>query len=182
MISAMTYRKKFFGSIIALAALLIILPVTSFSAKESKFWTDYYNELYTDYSSAPDEYLITEGVITDTFETDTGLINFFRSSHCIVEITLPDGQTEQIGVMRDESDEVGDTVEIAYMQTDTLEGHDYIKFTRTKYIKLYGIEKTYNLLRAVNLIAIAAVGTFLAITVLRKKDRRTNGEFSNDVL
>ena len=180
----MTFRTKCFGSIAAIAALLILFPVSAFSDKECKFWTDEYNTFYNDYKEAPEDFIVGNGTIVGEFEADTGLINFFQSTECKVEVGLPDGKTTTGVVMRDKSDDIGDTIEVAFKQKESnesgAEGYEYTDFTRTKQVRLYGIEKTFDLLRAADLIAIAAVAAFLLIAILRKRGNRRMGEISAD--
>lgn len=104
---------KIFAVLLALILLMLL-----WIADVMNFEKEWYNNDYEDYKKNPDEYTVAEVVIKD-FETCTGkdyppITVIDRYYTALVDVTYAGGQTETCRIPRNNGDEIGSTVKVAY--------------------------------------------------------------------
>lgn len=104
---------KIFAVLIALIVFMLLCIVNVM-----KFEKNWYNIDYEEYKKNPDEYIVAEVTIKD-FELCTGknykaISIVDRYYTALVDVTYAGGQTETCRIPRDNGDEIGSTVKVAY--------------------------------------------------------------------
>ena len=111
--------KKKIIFILVFIALFVALKFLTQLEIDRKAIEEHLNSIYDDYAKNPDNYITAQGKIIKEYDEDDGLeINFYGTNSWLIEIILPDGTKIETNVLRDENDNIGDIIDIAYLNDD----------------------------------------------------------------
>ena len=132
------------------------------------------NSTYQEYTENPERFIVTTGKIIDEYSSDSyeyGFFNFFGASKWLIEIVLSDGTVIETDVLRDENDNIGDIIDVAYLNKDATETIKYTYATQLHYVELFGHYKTINIVNICIKITMGAMIGFAVFIFVKKRGR-----------
>lgn len=160
-------KKKYL--IIVFVILICFLKFLSISEKDNKKIEEHLNSVYEDYVENPNNYIITKANIIDEYDADDGFeLSFFGTREWLIEVNIPNGEIIKTQVLRNEDDNLGDTIDIAY-ENDNIESlTKYMNATQIHYIKCFAVDKTIDMLKTFVKIMIAVVIGLYVFVIIKK--------------
>ena len=162
--------KKKIIFILVFIALFGALKFLTQHEIDRKAIEEHLNSIYDDYTKNPDNYITAQGKIIKEYDEDDGLeINFYGTNSWLIEVTLPDGTKIETDVLRDENDNIGDIIDIAYLNDDNKSLTKYMNATQLHYIELYGEYESIDILKTCINVAMVGMVAFAVFMFVKKR-------------
>ena len=162
--------KKKIIFILVFIALFGALKFLTQHEIDRKAIEEHLNSIYDNYAKNPDNYVTTKGKIIKEYDEDDGLeINFYGTNSWLIEVTLPDDTKIETCVLRDENDNIGDIIDIAYLNDDNKSLTKYMNATQLHYIELYGEYESIDILKTCINVAMVGMVAFTVFMFIKKR-------------